>query len=92
MKKLTAILCGLSIICSMTACTEKPQESEVISVTPVVSQTIYKSEEFPMPDDYNGLISLDYSAENGTALIYYNEDFEYFAQLARLNFNITKNV
>ena len=53
MKKLTSFLCGLSIICTMTACTEKPQESEVIPVTPVVSQTIYKSEEFPMPDDYN---------------------------------------
>lgn len=92
MKKLTAILCGLSIICSMTACTEKPQESEVISVTPVVSQTIYKSEEFPMPDDYNGLISLDYSAEKGTVLIYYNEDFEYFAQYYDENLNPTEKI
>ena len=90
MKKLTSFLCGLSIICSMTACTEKPQESEVISVTPVVSQTIYKSEEFSMPDDYNGLISLDYSAEKGTVLIYYNEDFEYFAQYYDENLNPTE--
>ncbi len=90
MKKLTSFLCGLSIICTMTACTEKPQESEAIPVTPVVSQTIYKSEEFPMPDDYNGLISLDYSAEKGTVLIYYNGDYEYLAQYYDENLNPTE--
>ena len=90
MKKLISFLCGLSIICTMTACTEKPQESEVLPVTPVVSQTIYKSEEFPMPDDYNGLISLDYSAEKGTVLIYYNGDYEYFAQYYDENLNPTE--
>lgn len=92
MKKLTSFLCGLSIICTMTACTEKPQESEVIPVTPVVSQTIYKSEEFPMPDDYNGLISLDYSAEKGTVLIYYNGDYEYLAQYYDENLNPTEKI
>ncbi len=92
MKKLTSFLCGLSIICTMTACTEKPQESEVIPVTPIVSQTIYKSEEFPMPDDYNGLISLDYSAEKGTVLIYYNGDYEYLAQYYDENLNPTEKI
>ncbi len=90
MKKLTSILCTLTLICTMKACIEKPQESEVLSVTPVVSQTVYKSEEFPMPDDYNGLISLDYSAEKGTVLIYHNVDFEYFAQYYDENLNPTE--
>ncbi len=90
MKRLTAILCGLSIICTMTACTEKENEPEKAPVVPVVSQTIYKSEEFPMPDDYNGLISLDYSAEKGTVLIYHNGDFEYFVQYYDENLNPTE--
>ncbi|MBR6580382.1 MAG: extracellular solute-binding protein, partial [Ruminococcus sp.] len=92
MKKLTAFICGLSIICAMTGCTEKKTEPEKAPVVPVVTQTIYKSEEFPMPDDFSYHLSLDYIAEKGTALVYQNNKMEYCVQYYDENMKETENL
>ncbi|MBQ9139190.1 MAG: hypothetical protein IJX61_01075, partial [Ruminococcus sp.] len=91
MKKLTAILCGLSIICSMTGCTKKENEPEKAPIVPVVTQTMYKAEEMSVPADFSSLISLDYSAAKGTALIYQNKDMGYSVQYYDENLNETEN-
>lgn len=91
MKKLTAILCGLSIICSMTGCTKKETEPEKAPIVPVVTQTMYKAEEMSVPADFGSLISLDYSAAKGTALIYQNKDMGYSVQYYDENLNETEN-
>ena len=91
MKKLTSFLCALSLICTMTACTKKEIETETIPEAPVVTQTMYKAEEMSVPTDFSSLISLDYSAAKGTALIYQNKDMGYSVQYYDENLNETEN-
>ncbi len=92
MKKITAILCGLSIICAMAGCSEKKTELEKTPVIPVVTQTMYKAEEFPIPDDFSYHLSLDYIAEKGTALVYQNNKMEYCVQYYDENMKETDNL
>lgn len=92
MKKITAFICGLSIICAMTGCTEKKTEPEKAPVIPVVTQTMYKAEEFPMPEDFSYHLSLDYIVEKGTALVYQNNKMEYCVQYYDENMKETENL
>lgn len=93
MKKLTSVLCAVTLILSAVSCEKKPvADKEKIIETPVVTQLLYKSEKISVLDDMENHISLGYSTNKGTGLLYQSTDSEFFIQYYDKNLNTTEKI
>lgn len=71
MKKLLSYLTALTLICSMTACSDKKENSDSQPAEDViVSQTMYKEETADFPEDKRFVEGMTYIDGQGVRLIY----------------------
>lgn len=79
MKKITALLSALALICCTASCTAKPDETQSGVETVTVSQTIYKEDRAELPKGFGYMDDMSYVEGKGMRIAYGSGDKHFFA-------------